>query len=235
MQSVTDIRNRPSISAMIPPVLVPTMRSNTSQGRRLQFGLVCKDNSVMKCSSIRRDEIPRTPPPSSERTRTGRVSLSEGTVVVVIADIMFTIRLQRGCQRSKSGQLETASEPIFLRRSDGNDWRVPYQRETGALRALPNFKVRLRQFDFGKSDLGAWCKLLCKSCLKIKQCAQISKNIEPELETVVRKCQLHNKLQLCRRKRFFFDPIAVVSQDASRHFPALQPTPEYSPRENSKS
>jgi len=73
--SLHTIRRRPSMIA-IPPVLVPQMRSKYSHGKGglseavawpLFAMILC--TSCMSCWTMRSDDSPRTPPPSSARIR----------------------------------------------------------------------------------------------------------------------------------------------------------------------
>ena len=70
--SSTLMRNRPSIIASRPPVLVPAMRSNSRQGcvgvLRPRFKPVISDRRIIM------DESPRTPPPSRESSLSTRDS-----------------------------------------------------------------------------------------------------------------------------------------------------------------
>lgn len=64
MHSSTLIFSLPSIMAMMPPVDVPPMRSKQSHGFGGFSGLMFS----MSWRRIIRDESPRMPPPSSERS-----------------------------------------------------------------------------------------------------------------------------------------------------------------------
>ena len=71
------ISSLPSITAINPPVLVPQITSKSLQGRGIDlgsFGLSaasCRDAWTMSSFRMYKDEIPLTPPPSSERIRNG--------------------------------------------------------------------------------------------------------------------------------------------------------------------
>jgi len=63
------------MSAMSPPVLVPQIRSNTSQGQSAGSSgwsrRHCRLTCAMRSFNIYKEEMPRTPPPSSDRIRNG--------------------------------------------------------------------------------------------------------------------------------------------------------------------
>jgi len=63
------IRIRPSISAIKPPVLVPPIKSKYSHGNGVSAVRFRLPISSISCRRIRRDDNPRTPPPSSDRIR----------------------------------------------------------------------------------------------------------------------------------------------------------------------
>ena len=71
------ISSLPSIRAINPPVLVPQIMSNTWHGQGIEpgsFGLLtasCRDAWAMSSFKMYKDEMPLTPPPSSERIRNG--------------------------------------------------------------------------------------------------------------------------------------------------------------------
>ena len=62
------IRNRPSIIAIIPPVLVPPIISKYSQGKGAGVLLRLPISSII-CRNINSDDKPLTPPPSIDRMR----------------------------------------------------------------------------------------------------------------------------------------------------------------------
>jgi hypothetical protein len=65
IHSDTDIRSRPIIIAISPPVLVPAIMSNPCNGS--SFAPRCRPSWFMTCFKITRVESPRTLPPSSDR------------------------------------------------------------------------------------------------------------------------------------------------------------------------
>jgi hypothetical protein len=79
------ISSLPSIRAINPPVLVPQIMSKTWQGRGIELGssglsaASCRDAWAMSSFKMYKDEMPLTPPPSSERIRNGaRFSVEMG-------------------------------------------------------------------------------------------------------------------------------------------------------------
>lgn len=72
----TSILSRPSMMAISPPVPVPAMRSKCSHGfgTSCRFGALPSVSTNVRCINswrIMSIEYPRTPPPSSDRMRSG--------------------------------------------------------------------------------------------------------------------------------------------------------------------
>jgi hypothetical protein len=74
------IRNRPSMIAINPPVLVPPIKSKYSQGRGVLASFARLPTSSINSRNINSEDNPRTPPPSRDKIRGQHLTVGTETL-----------------------------------------------------------------------------------------------------------------------------------------------------------